>query len=65
MTYTYYTLYRPPMPGAIPRDGLMAVQAYDERKPIQAIGRSAWGIAIYCRQLTQDEIEEYELIQAP
>ena len=64
MTYTYYTLYRPPMPGSVPREGLLAAQAYDERKAIESIGKMAWGIVVYSRQLSEEEVEEYELVQA-
>jgi len=58
--YVYYTLMRPPMPGAIPK-GSIEVNDFGERTFITEIGRVAWGMAIYDRPLTEDEIWEYEL----
>lgn len=62
--YRYYTPYRPPMPGAVPRDGLDRVVCYDER---MAIGNSiyAYGYAEYFRPLTDQEISDYELATSP
>lgn len=59
----YYTLYRPPMMGTIPR-GFTSICAYDERTFIPEIGRAAWGYVVYDRELTTREIDEYELERA-
>ena len=48
--YRYYTKYRPPMPGAIPRQGLVRVGSYDQKQTFDGIG--AWGFAEYDRPLT-------------
>lgn len=32
--YRYYTPFRPPMPGAVPRDGLDRVGCYDTRQSV-------------------------------
>ena len=63
MVYRYYTLYRPPMPGAIPR-GAINVQTMGSRPYIPEIGHSAWGIVDYERRLTAAEIRQYELAPA-
>lgn len=60
-TYQYYMLYRPPMPGAMPRDGLYTITCLDPRDEIQAIGRGAWALLTYKRRLTDREVNQYEL----
>ena len=61
LVYRYYCPFRPPMPGAIPRQGLDRVGCYDAK---QSIGNDicAWGYAEYTRALTDQEIYQYELI---
>ena len=62
--YRYYCQFRPPMPGAIPRQGLDRVACYDYK---QAVGNDiyAWGYAEYTRPLTDDEIYHCELAASP
>ena len=60
--YRYYCRFRPPMPGAIPRPGLVRVGSYDYKQCIGGVG--AWGFAEYDRPLTEKEIEDYELAPA-
>lgn len=60
--YRYYTIYRPPMPGAIPRQGLVRVGSYDYKQSIGGVG--AWGFAEYDRPLTEKEVYDYELAEA-
>lgn len=55
----YLFLYRPPMPGAMPREGLQEV-GYDEET---MNGRHTWGWAVYNRRLTEKEINDYELFE--
>lgn len=57
--YRYYCQYRPPMPGSIPRKGLVHVADYDYPQSFNGI--SAWGIAEYDRPLDKSEISDYEL----
>lgn len=61
--YRYYTLCRPPMPGGIPK-GAIAVCAWGSRLFVPEINRSAWGTVDYSRQLTPEEIRDYELMPA-
>lgn len=63
-TYRYYCLYRPPMPGTIPR-GPINIEDFGERRMIDEISRPAWGFVEYPRQLTPHEVYEYELAEAP
>ena len=53
--YRYYCRFRPPMPGAIPRQGLVRAFAYDYKQSIGGVG--TWGFAEYDRPLTAKEIE--------
>ena len=41
--YRYYCQFRPPMPGAIPRDGLVHTADFDYKQSFNGIG--AWGWA--------------------
>lgn len=59
IVYRYYCRFRPPMPGAIPRQSLVRVGIYDYKQSIGGVG--AWGFAEYDRPLTAREIEDYEL----
>lgn len=62
--FLYFTLLRPPAPGAIPKAGLVKVESFDRRTFVPCIGRDAYGSALYDRELSADEIWEYEM-QAP
>lgn len=57
--YRYYTRFRPPMPGAIPREELDRVHSFDTRQLVDGV--EAWGFAEYTRQLTEKEVRDYEL----
>lgn len=61
--YRYYCQFRPPMPGAIPRDGLVNIDDYDYPQSFNGI--SAWGFAEYSRPLTEKEVHDYELAVSP
>lgn len=54
----YATLMRPPVPGSIPKEGLLEVK---DIKGITPSGHPAWGWAEYDRFLTEQQIKEYEL----
>ena len=57
--YRYYCRFRPPMPGGIPREGLVHTGEYDYPQTFNGVG--AWGVAEYDRELTEKEIDDYEL----
>lgn len=65
LEYKYFCPMRPPTLGAVPKDGLCYVEPFRVRKYVKCIGRLAWGYAVYNRELTADEVAEYELIAAP
>lgn len=60
--YRYYTTSRPPMPGGIPKDGLVGIKAFEARTYIPSLGREVWGFADYKHPLTDAEVSEYELL---
>lgn len=58
--YRYYCRMRPPAPGAIPKRNLYAAEAVHIIIP--GYDRHMWGYADYTEPLTDEEIEEYELV---
>lgn len=62
--FRYYLPYRPPMPGAIPKDGIVQMFSADHRKKMDGCDRPVWGWVEYDRKLTRKEIDDYELIPA-
>lgn len=65
MKYAYYMIYRPAMPGAMPREGLVEIENLDadgERQYVPQIDSKAYSRIIYNRPLTRKEIRAYELI---
>lgn len=58
--YPYRCLMRPPMPGAIPKDGLDHVEFLEGHT---LSGHYFWGTAVYTRKLTREEIDHYDLEQ--
>ena len=57
--YRYYCKHRPPMPGAIPRAGLVRISGFNYKQCLAGVG--AWGWAEYSRPLSDEEIAQYEL----
>lgn len=57
----YYSTQRPVAPGTYPRKGAQEVVNFERRVHVKAIGRPAWGYIIYDRELTDKEVEDYEL----
>ena len=58
MKHEYACLYRPPMPGAVPKDGLVEVR-HNTNRIID--GRGIWGSVVYNRELSEKEVKDYEL----
>lgn len=57
--YGYLCLMRPPMPGSVPRDGLISA-SFDEGVSARS-GHRYCGTVVYGRELSAAEIEGYEL----
>ena len=60
--YVYYMLMRPPMPGAMPNNGLADFKDFGDKIYIREIDREAWGKLVYMRQLSDEEVWNYELM---
>ena len=60
--YRYYCPMRPPMLGAIPKDGLVKAIDFGERTNILPLNIKAWGEVIYNRRLSEKEVYNYELV---
>ena len=61
-TYRYLCCNRPPMPGGIPK-GAVNVEDFEPYRYEDAGGhcRIVWGAVEYDHELTEKEIEDYEL----
>lgn len=57
----YFTLYRPPMPGAVPK-GFTGCGSFSERTYIERLHRSVWGWVEYDQPLSDADIRDYELL---
>ena len=57
----YYSTQRPVGPGTYPRGGVIEIVNFDYRQPVESIDRPAWGYIEYNRELTPEEIRNYEL----
>jgi len=60
-TYYYYSTQRPAAPGTCPKNGVINVENYPQRKYCPEIHAFAWGRICYDRQLTEKETADYEL----
>ena len=62
--YEYLCYMRPPMPGAIPTNGLVRIKnPLDgvDSVTIKGVTYNCWGYVIYDRPLTDSELQAYEL----
>ena len=60
----YYSRMRPLCPGTFPTSGAQNILNYEDRMYVEEIGCKAWGYVEYNRELSQEEIDAYELIPA-
>jgi len=61
----YYMTQRPPMLGAMPKEGLVRWVAFDDdggKVFCEKIGMDAYAKLTYSRELTEQEISDYELV---
>ena len=57
----YYSVMRPVSIGTHPKDGMMDFINYDIRTEVN--GRMVWAELYYNRELTQKEMEDFEMIK--
>ena len=60
--YSYYMTQRPPMPGAMPEEGLEFIDEENRLRFINEIGCDAYARLTYNRELTAKEVSDYELV---
>ena len=60
----YYMAQRPFSIGAQPKGGFVEAEDFDGKKHIEDIDRKAWPRIAYDRELTEQEIEQYEPVPA-
>lgn len=58
----YYSVMRPVSIGTFPREGVEEIVNFDNRTYCHEINREAWGYIEYNRELSEEEVAEYELI---
>lgn len=61
----YFSTLRPVGPGTFPKEGMVDFENYSKRLYVPAINRAAWGALYYNRELTQEEMESYDLVPLP
>ena len=59
--FKYYSTMRPVSLGTYPKKGVEDIANYDEKTWVEAIQHNAWGELLYSRELSDDEMESYEL----
>lgn len=60
----YYSRMRPVSPGTYPRGGVSEIVNFDYKQLCEEIQTEAWGYIEYDRELSQKEVEDYELTPA-
>lgn len=58
--YRYFALERPIMPGTCP-DDFVGFGNFDEKTYVEEAGRKVWGQVYYERELSQKELNTYEM----
>lgn len=57
----YYMTQRPPMPGAMPKQGLVDIEDLDPDNIIPEIGKGAYAFPTYSEPLNRKSVCDYEL----
>lgn len=58
----YYSTERPISIGTYPKAGAVEIVNFDERTEVERLGIAVWGYIDYDRELSDAEIEDYELV---
>ena len=58
----YYSRLRPIAPGTYPREGVQAITNDDDKSYVDEAGCEAWGHIDYDRELTPEEMNDYDLV---
>lgn len=62
MIWTYFSTMRPVSIGTYPKKGMVRFENFEKRTYVPDIEREAWGYLEYDRELTREEMENYDLV---
>ncbi len=60
--FKYYSTQRPVSIGTFPKEGAVEIVNFDRRTFVEDIGREAWGLILYNRELDKNECDDWELV---
>lgn len=64
MMKRYYSIMRPVSIGTYPKNGAEEIVNFDHRQFCPEINHEAWGYIEYSRELSEEEVADYELMPA-
>ena len=63
--YKYFSVLRPVSIGTFPKVGLVDFENYDKRRYVPEIDHNAWGYLLYDRELSEEEMHDYDFMSMP
>lgn len=63
--YKYFTILRPVSIGTFPKEGFVDFVNYDNRRYVPEIDHNAWGYLLYDRELSEEEMHDYDFMSMP
>ena len=56
----YYSTQRPITPGSYPKENVISIENFDDKKYVSEIGGDAWGYVEYDCELPEEKVRAYE-----
>ena len=63
--YKYFSVLRPVSIGTFPKEGFVDFVNYDNRRYVPEIDHNAWGYLLYDRELSEEEMHDYDFMSMP
>lgn len=63
--YKYFSVLRPVSIGTFPKKGFVDFVNYDNRRYVPEIDHNAWGYLLYDRELSEEEMHDYDFMSMP
>lgn len=60
--YKYFSVLRPVSIGTFPKKGFVDFVNYDNRRYVPEIDHNAWGYLLYDRELSEEEMHNYDFM---
>lgn len=60
--YKYFSVLRPVSIGTFPKEGFVDFVNYDNRRYVPEIDHNAWGCLLYDRELSEEEMHNYDFM---